>query len=89
MKSAEAAAYWEGNAEAMPDDIAFLPATRLLALYRSKELSPVEAVSETLHRLERYEGALNAFVPLRPRDCAGAGAFVRGALAKGRAARPS
>ena len=30
----------------MPDDIAFLPATRLLALYRSKDLSPVEAVDE-------------------------------------------
>jgi aspartyl-tRNA(Asn)/glutamyl-tRNA(Gln) amidotransferase subunit A len=50
----------------MPDDIAFLPATRLLALYRSKELSPVEAADETLRRLERYEGALNAFVLYDP-----------------------
>jgi aspartyl-tRNA(Asn)/glutamyl-tRNA(Gln) amidotransferase subunit A len=50
----------------MTADIAFLPATRLLTLYRSKELSPVEAVSETLSRLERYEGALNAFVLYDP-----------------------
>src|SRR5215467_1874037 len=50
----------------MTDDIAFLPATRLLALYRSKELSPVEVVSETLRRLECYEGALNAFVLYDP-----------------------
>jgi aspartyl-tRNA(Asn)/glutamyl-tRNA(Gln) amidotransferase subunit A len=50
----------------MPDDIAFLPATRLLALYRSKELPPVEAADETLRRLELYQGALNAFVLYDP-----------------------
>ena len=50
----------------MTDEIAFLPATRLLALYRSKELSPVEVASETLARLERYEGAVNAFVLYDP-----------------------
>ena len=31
----------------MADDIAFLPATRLLELYRAKELSPVEVIEET------------------------------------------
>jgi aspartyl-tRNA(Asn)/glutamyl-tRNA(Gln) amidotransferase subunit A len=46
----------------MNDELAFLPATRLLALYRSRELSPVAVLAETLRRLERYEGALNAFV---------------------------
>src|SRR5436190_11369064 len=50
----------------MTDDIAFAPATRLLELYRAKQLSPVEAVTETLARLERYEGALNAFVLYDP-----------------------
>src|SRR5689334_21818720 len=51
------------SAEAtMADDIAFLPATRLLDLYRAKQLSPVAVMQETLARLERYEGALNAFV---------------------------
>ncbi len=67
----------------MADDIAFLPASRLIDLYRSKELSPVAVMAETLARLERYEGALNAFVlydrkarwrpPARPRR-AGTGA---------------
>ena len=50
----------------MPEDISFLPATRLLALYRSKDLSPVEVISETLRRLERYEGSLNAFILYDP-----------------------
>src|SRR5439155_13552866 len=50
----------------MADDIAFLPATRLLELYRAKQLSPVAVITETLARLERYEGALNAFVLYDP-----------------------
>lgn len=50
----------------MAENIAFLPATRLLELYRSKELSPIAVLSETLARLERYEGALNAFVLYDP-----------------------
>src|SRR5712691_11566019 len=50
----------------MPEDLAYLSATRLLELYRAKELSPVAVVSETLARLERYEGALNAFVLYDP-----------------------
>jgi aspartyl-tRNA(Asn)/glutamyl-tRNA(Gln) amidotransferase subunit A len=50
----------------MTDEIAFLPATQLLALYRDKQLSPVEATTATLDRLERYEGALNAFVLYDP-----------------------
>src|ERR1700674_5811501 len=50
----------------MADDIAFLPATRLLELYRAKQLSPVAVMTETLRRLERHEGALNAFVLYDP-----------------------
>jgi aspartyl-tRNA(Asn)/glutamyl-tRNA(Gln) amidotransferase subunit A len=50
----------------MADDSAFLPATRLLELYRAKELSPVAVMTDTLARLERYEGALNAFVLYDP-----------------------
>ncbi len=55
----------------MTDQIAFLPATRLISLYRDKKLSPVEVLAETLCRLERYEGALNAFVLYDP-EAAGA-----------------
>jgi aspartyl-tRNA(Asn)/glutamyl-tRNA(Gln) amidotransferase subunit A len=50
----------------MADDIAFTPATRLLALYRSKQLSPVEVIEHTLRRLEIYESAMNAFVLYDP-----------------------
>jgi aspartyl-tRNA(Asn)/glutamyl-tRNA(Gln) amidotransferase subunit A len=50
----------------MADDIAFLPATRLIELYRARELSPVAVIGETLARLERHEGALNAFVLYDP-----------------------
>ena len=50
----------------MTDELAFLPATRLTALYRQKALSPVEVLTETLRRLERYEGAVNAFVLYDP-----------------------
>src|ERR1051326_6303701 len=50
----------------MADDIAFLPATELLARYRAKSLSPVEVMTETLKRLERYEAAINAFVLYDP-----------------------
>ena len=40
----------------MADDIAFLPATRLLELYRAKQLSPVAVMEETLRRLETLRG---------------------------------
>src|SRR5712692_9725572 len=50
----------------MADEISFMPATRLLALYRDKQLSPVEVIEHTLRRLETYEGAINAFVLYDP-----------------------
>jgi aspartyl-tRNA(Asn)/glutamyl-tRNA(Gln) amidotransferase subunit A len=50
----------------MTDDIAFLPATGLVALFRERKLSPVEVLAEALRRLESYEGALNAFVLYDP-----------------------
>jgi aspartyl-tRNA(Asn)/glutamyl-tRNA(Gln) amidotransferase subunit A len=50
----------------MTDDIAFMPATRLLALYRSGQLSPVEVIEHILLRLETYESGINAFVLYDP-----------------------
>src|SRR5205823_163570 len=50
----------------MTDEIAFASATGLLELYRAKTLSPVEVMTEALRRLERYEGAVNAFVLYDP-----------------------
>src|SRR6516165_6367605 len=43
-----------------------MPATRLLALYRGRQLSPVEVIENTLRRLETYESAINAFVLYDP-----------------------
>jgi aspartyl-tRNA(Asn)/glutamyl-tRNA(Gln) amidotransferase subunit A len=50
----------------MTEETAFFSATQLVALYRDKNLSPVEVLAETLRRLESYEGALNAFVLYDP-----------------------
>src|SRR3954469_4508844 len=50
----------------MSGDIAYLSATELLKLYRARQLSPVEVMTETLRRLERYEAAINAFVLYDP-----------------------
>ncbi|MBV9202914.1 MAG: amidase [Alphaproteobacteria bacterium] len=50
----------------MTDDIAFMPAARLVALYRARQLSPVEVIKQTLQRLESLEGAINAFVLYDP-----------------------
>src|SRR6202045_1938139 len=50
----------------MADDTAFTPATRLLALYRSRQLSPAEVIEHILRRLETYESAINAFVLYDP-----------------------
>jgi Asp-tRNA(Asn)/Glu-tRNA(Gln) amidotransferase A subunit family amidase len=51
----------------MAEELAFLSATHLLALYRA-DLSPTEVMSETLRSLERYESALSAFVLYDPEE---------------------
>ncbi|HEY1796474.1 MAG TPA: amidase [Stellaceae bacterium] len=50
----------------MADDTAFLPATELVKRYRDKSLSPVEVIDIVLARLEKFEGAVNAFVLYDP-----------------------
>ena len=50
----------------MADDFAFLSASALSALYRSRKASPVDVIGETLRRLETYEAAVNAFVLYDP-----------------------
>jgi aspartyl-tRNA(Asn)/glutamyl-tRNA(Gln) amidotransferase subunit A len=50
----------------MTEDIGYLPATEMLRLYRSRKLSPVEVMAESLRRLEQFEGAINAFVLYDP-----------------------
>jgi aspartyl-tRNA(Asn)/glutamyl-tRNA(Gln) amidotransferase subunit A len=46
---------------ALKDDAAFLPAAELLSCYRSKALSPVEVVRAVLDRIDRHDGAVNAY----------------------------
>ncbi|WP_290980693.1 amidase [Ferrovibrio sp.] len=50
----------------MQQGIAWASATELLAAYRSKAVSPVEATQETLRRAEALDPALNAFCLLDP-----------------------
>jgi aspartyl-tRNA(Asn)/glutamyl-tRNA(Gln) amidotransferase subunit A len=49
-----------------PSDPALLSATDLVGLYRAKRLSPVEALKATLARIERFNGAVNAYCHLDP-----------------------
>src|ERR671917_267887 len=42
-------------------DVAFLPATELLKLYRERELSPVEATEAALSQIELYNPRVNAY----------------------------
>jgi aspartyl-tRNA(Asn)/glutamyl-tRNA(Gln) amidotransferase subunit A len=50
----------------MTTDPALLSATELIAHYRRKELSPVEATRAALDRIERFDGAINAFCLVDP-----------------------
>jgi aspartyl-tRNA(Asn)/glutamyl-tRNA(Gln) amidotransferase subunit A len=48
------------------DDLGFLSAIELRALYRSRQLSPVEVTTAILERMERLEPKVNAFVTKTP-----------------------
>jgi len=48
------------------DDLAYLTAEELIARYRDKSLSPVEATEAALDRIERHNGPVNAFVLTDP-----------------------
>src|SRR3546814_14678961 len=55
--------HWQGSIQGMTDDLALMTASRLVKLYRAGELSPVEATRAAPDRIERYNGAPNAFTP--------------------------
>lgn len=50
----------------MSDELCWLPATELVALIRSKKVSPVEVTEAVLARIERLNPVLNAFCTLTP-----------------------
>ena len=68
-----------------PTDPALLSATELVALYRAKQLSPVEAVQATLARIERFNPIVNAYCHL---DSAGALAAAEASQARWLAGTP-
>lgn len=63
----------------MTTDPALLPATEILRRYRDRSLSPVEVVRACLARIERHNGALNAFCLV---DAEGALAAARASEAR-------
>src|SRR4051812_26462328 len=50
----------------MDRTIAYLSAAELIALYRRRELSPVEVVRSTLERIDQVNPAINAFTTITP-----------------------
>ena len=44
------------------DDLAFQPASALAAMVRGKQVSPVEVVRAYLSRIDRFDGALRAYI---------------------------
>lgn len=69
----------------MTSSIDWLTAAELRTLYRRGALSPVEAAETAFARIDRYNGALNAFMVI---DRAGAMAQARASLARWRAGTP-
>ena len=45
----------------MTDDVAYLSATELLGLYRSRQISPVDVVKAVYARIEAHDSKVNAF----------------------------
>lgn len=70
----------------MSDDLAFVPATELLSLYRKKKLSPVEATKAALGRIDRFNGKINAFNFVDPDGALKAARLSEKRWAKGRPA---
>ena len=48
------------------DDLAFVPATRLAGMIRSREVSAIEVVRATLDRAEKAQAVFNCFITLCP-----------------------
>src|SRR5262245_17014375 len=66
-------------------DLALLSASELVALYRAKKLSPMEAVQATLARIERFNPIVNAYCHV---DAEGALTAARESEARWRADNP-
>jgi aspartyl-tRNA(Asn)/glutamyl-tRNA(Gln) amidotransferase subunit A len=69
----------------VPSDLTLLSATGLVALYRAKALSPLEAARAALDRIARYDSTVNAWCHL---DTDGALAAARASEARWHAGTP-
>jgi Asp-tRNA(Asn)/Glu-tRNA(Gln) amidotransferase A subunit family amidase len=70
------------------DDLAFLGATALARLVRTRQLSPVDLVELYLARIERLDGRLRAFITVCPEDARRAAREAEEAQARGGAGGP-
>lgn len=70
------------------DDLAYLSATRLRDLVRSRKVSPVEVVDYFFGRIERINPAINAFCTLAPEQARAAARRAEAAMRAGAALGP-
>ena len=68
-----------------PTDLADCSATELLALYRSRQASPVEATEAVLARIDRLNPMLNAFVHVAHEEARAAALASQARWARGQA----
>lgn len=66
-----------------PSDIPYLSATELAGRFRSKEITPLEAVDAYLSRIEEVGPSLNAYITLCPDDARAAGRQAGDEIARG------
>src|SRR5262245_51205067 len=69
-------------------DLAFTPATELVALIRTKQLSPVELTRAVLDRIERLNPVVNAFCTITGESALAAAREAEQALVGGRSLGP-
>ncbi len=73
----------------MADDLALMPATELVDLYRAKQVSPVEATEAVLARIERFDPQVNAFRQVEPDSALADAKASEARWAKGKPAGPA
>ena len=66
-------------------DLCYTPATELAHMYRSKEISPVEVIQNSLQRINEVNGTLNCFCFTYPEEALEKAASAERALATGKA----
>ena len=64
-------------------DLAFLPATELRDMIRNKKVSPVEATTTFLDRIEAFDSQLNAYLTVLPEDALRAARAAEDAVMQG------